>query len=271
VPDLRTASEQSEVVVEIGSLPIRLWVEDRSFLHLLEERYAGFVTSRVKAKFDFDIALIPPTTRNGSGDVRVKWESGQWCMDRGDFHAEWNPATARGLVRQTLNPYSIDCVIRIVHTLLLASEGGFLVHSASAMRNGRAFLFAGNSGAGKTTITRLAPPDATLLTDEISYVCQQRKQYCAFGTPFAGELGRPGENVCAPIAAIYFLAQGPENKIESLEPADAARTLLENILFFANDPEVVNAVFEAACEFVSRVPARRLTFVPNTHVWEMIV
>jgi hypothetical protein len=271
VPSLRTASGQSDVVVEIGGLPIRLWAGDPSFLRLLKQRYAGFVTSTAKARFDFDIVLIPPSTGPGNGDVRVEWESGQWCMDRGDFHAEWNPATARGLVRQSVNPYSIDCVLRIVHTLLLASEAGFLVHSASAIRNGRAFLFAGHSGAGKTTMARLAPRDATLLTDEISYVCRQGKQYCAFGTPFAGELGRAGKNVCAPIAALYFLVQGTENKIESLEPVDAGRALLENILFFARDPEVVRAVFQAACDFVCRVPARRLTFMPDARVWEMIV
>ncbi len=87
---------------------------------------------------------------------------------------------------------------------------------------------------------------------------------------FAGELGRAGDNVCAPIAALYFLTKGPENKIESLDPADAGRALLENILFFAYDPEIVRSVFEAACEFVCRVPTRRLTFLPDARVWEMI-
>jgi hypothetical protein len=202
--------------------------------------------------------------------LRVEFESGRWCMDRGDFHAEWNLATARGLVRQTANPYSIDCVLRIVHTLLLARESGFLVHSASAVRNGRAFLFAGVSGAGKTTMASMAPPDATLLTDEISYVRRQDGHYCAFGTPFAGDLGRAGDNTYAPIAALYFLTKGPENRIESLDPADAGRALLENILFFAQDPETVRPVFEAACEFVCRVPTRRLTFMPDARVWEMI-
>jgi ABC-type iron transport system FetAB ATPase subunit len=72
-------------------------------------------------------------------------------------------------------------VLRILHTLLLAAEGGFLVHAASAVRNGRAFLFAGLSGAGKTTIAGLAPPDATLLTDEISYVRKLDDHYYAFG------------------------------------------------------------------------------------------
>jgi hypothetical protein len=269
VPVLTIANDRSDLVIEIGGLPIRLWSEDPAFVQMLKERYAGFVASTASPKFDFDIELVPPGAPS-DGQVRVEFESGQWCMDRGDFHAEWNPAAARGLVRQTANRYSIDCVLRIVHTLLLAKDSGFLVHSASVVRNGRAFLFAGVSGAGKTTIASLAPPDATLLTDEISYVCRQEGQYCAFGTPFAGDLGRAGDNVCAPIAALYILAQGAENKIESLDPAEAGRALLENILFFANDPETVRFVFEAACEFISRVPTRRLTFMPDSRVWEMI-
>ncbi len=91
-------------------------------------------------------------------------------MRRGDFRAHWDPSAGRGHIRQSANPYSIDSVLRIVHTLILAREGGFLLHSAGAIRNGRAFLFSGVSGAGKTTISRLAPPDVTLLTDEVSYI-----------------------------------------------------------------------------------------------------
>jgi len=60
---------------------------------------------------------------------------------------------------------------------------------------------------------RLAPPDATLLTDEISCVRQTATGYHAFGTPFAGELGIPGEEIAAPIAALYFLRKGPRNGI----------------------------------------------------------
>src|SRR5205085_1975329 len=156
-------------------------------------------------------------------DVRVWRESGRWMLTRGDFRAEWDPAARRGRIRQSANPYSIDTVLRIVHSLVLAPQGGFLVHAASAIRMGKAFLFAGVSGAGKTTISRLAPPDATLLTDEISYVRRDGDGYTAYGTPFAGELAKPGENIQAPLGALYLLAQGSTNKIEPVGPAEAAR------------------------------------------------
>jgi hypothetical protein len=243
---------------------------DPGFLAMLQERYAGFVSSSGRADVELDVDLNPPAIIDPEADVRVTNRLGRWAIERGDFRAEWDPATRHGWIRQSANPYSIDGVLRIVHTLVLAKQGGLLLHSASAVRNGKAFLFAGVSGAGKTTISRFAPPDATLLTDEISYVRPQGDGYTAFGTPFTGELAKVGENISAPVAALYLLAQGPENRIDPVAPGEAARSLLANVLFFAEDEELVQAVFHSVFEFVSRVPVSRLTFVPDARVWELI-
>lgn len=243
---------------------------DPAFLDMLQARYAGFVGTAGQGEMEFDVELTEPAFTDPDAEVRVTHHSGRWRLTRGDFVAEWEPAAGRGWIRQSANPYSIDAVLRIVHTLVLARQGGFLLHSASAIRNGRAFLFAGVSGAGKTTISRLAPPDVTLLTDEISYVRRQTDSYVAFGTPFAGELAKLGENTSAPIAAAYLLAQGSENRIDSISPADAARSLLANVLFFAEDEELVRSAFQSVFEFVSRIPVSRLTFVPDSRVWELI-
>ena len=278
--------------------------------------------------FELDVELFPPGFMSDAEEARVRLEGGRWVMERGDFRAECDPVRRRGWVRQSASPYSIDAVLRMLHSLILARDGGFLVHAASAVRNGRAFLFAGVSGAGKTTISRLAPPDVLLLTDEISYVrrsaqgtgngeqgagnreqgtgnsggeseggntleaqnnTQQRTDriksiapslfpvpyslfpaFLAFGTPFAGELARIGENLRAPIAALYLLGQGPGNTLQDVSQAEAVRALLQNILFFAQDDELARLVFQTAFEFVSCVPVRRLVFAPDTRVWDLI-
>jgi hypothetical protein len=279
MPELTTEVERLSLVIEIGGMAVRVNTTDPDFLALLQDRYAGFArapqrteTERANsapAEMDFDIELAPPGG-DPEADVSVTHRAGRWLLQRGDFRAEWEPASRHGWIRQSANPYSIDAVLRIVHTLVLAKQGGFLMHSASAIRNGKAFLFAGVSEAGKTTISRLAPPDATLLTDEISYVRKQDGGYVAYGTPFTGELAKLGENVSAPIAALYLLAKGSENRIDPVPAADATRGVLANLLFFAEDQDLVQSTFHAACEFVDRVPVYRLTFVPDARVWELI-
>jgi hypothetical protein len=275
LPELTTAVERLTLVIEIGGIPVRVNTTDPGFVTMLQNRYAGYVmdsglSGSDRAEIEFDIDLSVPEGSNPDEDVRVTRSPDRWTITRGDFRAEWSPSRRRGRIRQSANPYSIDAVLRIAHTLVLARQGGFLIHSASAIRNGRAFLFSGVSGAGKTTISRLAPPDATLLTDEISYVRKRGDGYVAYGTPFTGELAKIGENVSAPLAALYLLAKGPENRIDPVAPGEAARSVLANMLFFAEDEELVQATFHSAFEFVSRVPVCRLTFVPDVRVWELI-
>jgi hypothetical protein len=270
VQELTTTPARAEITIEIGGVPVRLNTTDSGFLEILQNRYAGFVTSGGHVEFDFDIELARPKAFDPEADLCVTLNSGRWRVERGDFFAEFDPHLKGGRIRQSANPYSIDAIFRILHTLLLAKEGGFLLHAASAIRNGKAFVFAGVSGAGKTTIASLAPPDATLLTDEISYIRKEGYRYIAFGTPFTGELGKPGENVSAPIAALYLLEKGPQNHIASVTGAEASRAVLSNVLFFAEDQELVRSVFESACEFVGHVPVYRLTFLPDSRVWEIL-
>jgi hypothetical protein len=39
----------------------------------------------------------------------------------------------------------------------------------------------------------------------------------------------------APVSALFFLEQGPENRVDELSSAEAVRRLMRNILFFAED------------------------------------
>jgi hypothetical protein len=258
------------VVVDIGDIPVRLRTTDPSLVAVLERRYSRFLDSSAPPAFEFDVSVVPAGTLPGDADVSVRVQTSRWVLERGDFRAEWDARTRHGWIQQTVNPYSIDSVLRIVHTLLLSTRGGFLLHAASGIRNGRACLFVGPSGAGKTTIARLAPPDVTLLTDEISYVRYVGGEFVAFGTPFAGELGESGERVSAPIGAVYRLAWGPDNGLQRLAPTEAVRALMRNILFFAADPALAGQVLQTACRFACSVPVYQLAFAPDARVWDVI-
>ena len=267
---VRSSSHASpSVAVEIGAIPILLQPSNPEFCALLEKRYAGFVNPFSEPTYRFEIQL-DPAGEPSDEDAQVTREGSLWRFRRGDFRATWDARAGRGWIRQCPNPYSIDTVLRITHSLVLAEEGGFLVHAASAIRNGAAYLFAGVSGTGKTTMARLAPQDAVVLTDEISYVRRIASGYRAYGTPFAGELARSGANTSAPVGALYLLEQGPENRLEPIARKDAARALMRHILFFAHEEEMVARLFDAVLEFVSRVEVSRLVFTPDARAWELI-
>lgn len=276
------AASEHVACVEIGGISIALSTTDPVFYELLLRRYEGFL-SVFPAEFALSFEIIEPRPSSDE-DVRVRRDGEEWILERGDFSARWDPRTGTGLVRQNANPYSLDSVLRILHSLILARRGGFLLHAASAICEGRAFLFSGVSGAGKTTMTRIASSDVTLLTDEISYVRAScvpamdtgmdvrgvANSYLAFGTPFAGELAKAGENTSAPIGALFFLEKGPENRIDEMSSAEAVRRLMRNILFFAEDSALVEELLATACAFVASLPIRRLTFYPDSQVWDEV-
>ena len=100
---------------------------------------------------------------------------------------------------------------------------------------------------------------------ELPYAFEKPNAICVIAS---GELAMKGEDVSAPLAAIYLLAHGTENRVTPLALAEAARGLLRNTLFFAHDRDLVGAVFAAGCDLAQRVPVRQLEFVPDARVWE---
>ena len=257
--------------IVIGGTGIEVTSDRTDFLAMLERQYAEFASPAAHSSIRLTVDVVDqPAASDVDEDLLVQREAGCWRITRGDFEARYDAVHRCGTVRQNVNRHSIDSVIRIVHTLALASEGGLLLHAASAIRNGSAFLFPGRSGAGKTTISRHAPADACLLSDEVSYVRRLDGTFVAWGTPFTGELGTPGANRSAPLKALCFLRQAEENCLVPMEEAEALRQLLTNVLFFANDPDMVNQVFDTAGDLVASIEAFQLNFTEGSAVWELI-
>ena len=51
-----------------------------------------------------------------------------------------------------------------------------------------------------------------------------------------GSWPKQARTAAPPIAALFFLEKGPENRIDEISSAEAVRRLMRNILFFAEDP-----------------------------------
>ena len=272
-----TTERPHHLDVGIGGMHVRLCAASPDFNTLMADRFRGFIGNVATPDYVFDVDIIPftynPDVPDDASeiDVCVLREGKHWRLLRSDFEAQWDPATRHGTARLRANPYALDSVLRILHTVLLAEQGGMLMHASSVvLEDGRAFVCTGVSGAGKTTISRLVPSGAHILTDEMSFIRREGDDYYAYGTPFAGELATPGENIRAPLAGVFLLAQGPDNRIDALTPSEAVRALMANILYFARDDALTAKVFDNAIALAARVPVRRLTFFPDGRVWDMI-
>jgi hypothetical protein len=262
-----------ERILEVGGVPVMLRVDDPEFQEVVDQRYGCYFTDKPCGK---PLELTVQVTRNGlvDGDNRPRIErlGDRWVFERSDFQAEWHSDSGTGgITQEGVLPYPLDSVLRILHSLMASPDGGCMMHAASAVRNGRAFVFTGVSGSGKTTISCLAPPDVAILSDDISLIRPVGGDYHAFGTPFVGEYGKPGKNISAPLEAVYLLAKGPENIVEPLSRKQAVNVLLRNILLFHDDPKLSGALFDTAWRIAACVQVYRLTFAPTPAVWEIIV
>ena len=272
-----TPTHLSPITVEIGGLPVRLLPPDAEFREVLLARYSSYVreeggslTPKPAVQFELHAAPFAPSSQSSEGALQVACSDSCWQFTRNDFHAVFDTRTRRGTLNFAPNPYSVDTLLRVLHSILLARTGGLLLHASSAIRHGHGLLFSGISGAGKTTIARLAPPDVRLLTDEVSYLRREGSSFRVFGTPFSGELGIQGENVSAPVRALYLIEHGVANHIERVPEVEAVRRLMRNTLFFAHEKCLVGEVFSTVCDLARHVPVYRLEFLPDSRVWEAI-
>jgi hypothetical protein len=157
--------------------------------------------------------------------------------------------------------YPLDQLLLMYY---LAWRKGMLVHAAGMVHGGRSFLFAGASGAGKSTFSGLlaAARVGKLLSDERMIVREIAGTMTAFGTPWAGTSGvaRAGS---APLAGIYFLRHGRDNCIEKLAAAEALDRLLPLVSIPWYDPGTLSSIIAFAKHFLANVPAFEMGFKPD--------
>lgn len=118
---------------------------------------------------------------------------------------------------RTPNPllYPLDQLL-LIH--VLASRNGFIVHGTGVRRGDEVLVFAGVSGAGKTTIAGLLDTneDLEILSDDRMVIRRQDVCWMAYGTPWPGA-GGYALNDAGTLKAVCFLKQGRTNRLTQLE------------------------------------------------------
>ena len=154
----------------------------------------------------------------------------------------------------------------------LSRGHGVIIHACGIDLNGKGLLFAGESGAGKSTIAGLwnQQDGIEVLSDDRTLVRQIDGEFKMFGTPWHGEakFGSPGG---IKLENIYFLRHNPENVIRLLSPPEWVQKFLQCSFppyWNAGDMEYTLALFE---ELATSVACQELLFSPDESVLKMIM
>lgn len=140
------------------------------------------------------------------------------------------------------------------------------VHSSAIVCNGRAVLFLGESGTGKSTHTRLWQENiagAVLLNDDSPFIGFVDGRATAFGAPWSGKTPCYKQEQY-PIAAIVRLSQAPHNAIRPLRSVHAIGALLPSLTpAFGYDDELQDRMLATLSKIISQVPVYHLECLPD--------
>ena len=165
--------------------------------------------------------------------------------------------------------YPLDQILMMNYLALI---GGVLVHAAGWHMNDSGWMFAGKSGAGKSTISNLIVEQtgATFLSDDRIVVRKIGSDFLMYGTPWPGDAGY-AVNESVPLKGIFFLSKGAQNDIKRLTISDAIARLMPVVSIPWYDREKVALMMDFCDALMGCIPMYELTFVPDTAAVDMLV
>jgi hypothetical protein len=164
-----------------------------------------------------------------------------------------------------LRPYPLCAPLdRVLFVNIVGHGLGIMLHACGIALDGKGYVFAGPSDAGKTTLSRLWAEysHATVLGDECLILRQHQGQFWVYGTPWVGEAGL-FSLLGVPVEGLFFLHHAGQNLLSSTPLGRAAEQLLAQSILTPYDRNAVEYGLDFCLSLVSEVPARDFGFLPD--------
>lgn len=153
----------------------------------------------------------------------------------------------------------------------LLKYNGMMLHASAVALDGRAYLFSGPCGMGKSTHTRLWQQvfgeNAVVFNDDKPALRRldgpdgHDDRWYAYGTPWCGKDGI-NVNMKVPLAGICFLRRGEENSIRRLSGLEAAGYVVAQTLHRFKDESNLSLMLSHVDKLIREIPIFELRNLP---------
>lgn len=150
--------------------------------------------------------------------------------------------------------------------LQLLNFDGLYLHSSAIEWEGKAYLFSGPCGMGKSTHTRLWQSiysDAKVFNDDKPALRRLDGHWFAYGTPWCGKDGI-NINMKVPLGGICFLRRGDSNAIRRLSPLEASVQIISQTTHRFKSEDRLDLLLSHVDKLVREIPVYELCCTPTT-------
>jgi hypothetical protein len=256
----------------IGGLRLAVECDDAALAESLCRRYSPFMSS---GRVHLHVRVhLNGTLRTGMPDPTIVFSAGLVRFTTPGYEGFINTQQGEGeLWLSCAQPVDeVEYYLRVACALLAFQSGGLLFHAAGIVRDGRAHVFFGHSGSGKTTVARLSS-DAIVLNDDLLLLmpAESGNGWRVHATPFWNPTQvSPAGALSAPLAGMFRLVQDTRVFLEAMEPGQALAELVASVPVISADSARLTGLLERGWRLIGAAPVYRLHFVPDASFWAVI-
>lgn len=162
-------------------------------------------------------------------------------------------------------PAILGSMLRIAFSQAVLLHGGISVHASSVALDGKAYLFLGSSGTGKSTHSALwlrTFDGCELVNDDNPALRLENGLVYVYGTPWSGKTPCY-RNVSFPLGGIVRLEQAGSNAFTPLEEVNAFVSLLPSCSAVKGNRRLQDCLHDTISEICDKVPVGLLRCLPD--------
>ena len=166
---------------------------------------------------------------------------------------------------------ALSSLLRVAYAQAILSHNAISIHASAVYNEGKAYLFMGKSGTGKSTHARLWMehiPGTKLLNDDNPTVRIVDGKAYAYGTPWSGKTACY-KDLCFPIGGMARLVQASANSFCRQEGAEAFIALYPGCSVIAGDGRLRRCLYDTLARLAEAVTVGTLDCLPDGEAAQM--